>query len=77
MSIHKFGYSAENLQKDNIDNIKKELEPQIKLINLRFMDHFDILKSFNNLQNVQEYHFNNGETQTLVNAKLFSTKSKL
>ena len=33
MSIHKFGYSAESLQKDEIENLEKEFESQTKLFN--------------------------------------------
>ena len=32
MSIHKFDYSAESLQKDKIENLEKEIESQTKLI---------------------------------------------
>ena len=35
MSIHKFGYSVESLQKDKIDNLEIELELQTKLINIK------------------------------------------
>ena len=28
MSIHKFGYSAENLQEDKIENLEKKFESQ-------------------------------------------------
>ena len=38
MSIHKFGYSAESLQKDKIENLEKEFESQTKLINIKFND---------------------------------------
>ena len=74
MSIHKFGYSAESLQKDKIENLEKELESQTKLINLKHNDlsnnleNFDIQSTFGNLQ---ELIFDNGETQIVVNAKLF------
>ena len=34
MSIHKFGYSAESLQKDEIENLEKEFESQTKLLNI-------------------------------------------
>ena len=37
MSIHKFGYSAESLQKDKIENLEKEFESQTKLININLM----------------------------------------
>ena len=74
MSIHKFGYSAESLQKDKIENLEKELESQTKLINLKLNDlcntleNFDMQSTFGNLQ---EIIFDNGEIQIVVNAKLF------
>ena len=74
MSIHKFGYSAESLQKDKIENLEKELESQPKLINLKLNDlsstleNFDMQSTFGNLQ---EIIFDNGEIQIVVNAKLF------
>ena len=73
MSIHKFGYSAESLQKDKIENLEKELESQTKLINLKLnlsntLENFDMQNTFGNLQ---EIIFDNGETQIVVNAKLF------
>ena len=74
MSIHKFGYSAESLQKDKIENLEKELESQTKLINLKpndlsnTLENFDMQSTFGNLQ---EIIFDNGETQIVVNAKLF------
>ena len=75
MSIHKFGYSAESLQKDKIENLEKEFESQTKLINIKLNDlqstFGDKLKKFNNLQNIEELQFINDETQIVVNAKLF------
>ena len=75
MSTHKFGYSAESLQKDKIENLEKEFESQTKLINIKLNDlqstFGDKLKKFNNLQNIEEIHFINDETQIVVNAKLF------
>ena len=75
MSIHKFGYSAESLQKDKIENLEKEFESQTKLINIKLNDlqstFGDKLKKFNNLQNIEEIQFINDETQIVVNAKLF------
>ena len=74
MSIHKFGYSAESLQKDKIENLEKELESQTKLINLKLNDLFNNLESFDmqsTFGNLQEIIFDNGETQIVVNAKLF------
>ena len=38
MSIHKFGYSAESLQKDKIENLDEEFESQTKLINIKLND---------------------------------------
>ena len=46
MSIHKFGYSAESLQKDKIENLEKELESQTKLINLKLNDLSNTLENF-------------------------------
>ena len=66
MSLHKFGYSAESLQKDKIENLEKELESQTKLFNLKLYDLSNNLENFNNLQ---EVIFDNGETKVLVNAK--------
>ena len=80
MSIHKFGYSAESLQKDKIENLEKEFESQTKLINIKLNDlqstFGDKLKKFNNLQNIEEIQFINYETQIVVNAKLFSDINK-
>ena len=75
MSIHKFDYSAESLQKDKIENLEKAFESQTKLINIKLNDFQstfgDKLKKFNNLQNIEEIQFINDETQIVVNAKLF------
>ena len=75
MSIHKFGYSAESLQKDKIENLEEEFESQTKLINIKLNDlqstFGDKLKKFNNLQNIEEIQFINDETQIVVKAKLF------
>ena len=81
MSIHKFGYSAESLHKDKIENLEKEFESRTKLINSKLNDmqstFGDKLKKFNmqstsgNLQNIEEIQFNNGETNIIINAKLF------
>ena len=74
MSIHKYSYSAESLQKDKIENLEKELESQTKLINLKLNDlsntleNFDMQSTFGNLQ---EIIFDNGETQIVFNAKFF------
>ena len=71
MSIHKFGYSAESLQKDKIENLEKELESQTKLFNIKLINISDKLENFENLQSVQEINFDDGETKVVVNAKLF------
>ena len=72
MSIHKFGYSAESLQKDKIENLEKELESQTKLINLKLNDMQSTINGMtDNLQSVQEINFDDGETKVVVNAKLF------
>ena len=77
MSIHKFGYSAESLQKDKIENLEKEFESQTKFINIKLNDMqstisgiSDKLGNIENLQSVQEINFD-GETKVVVNAKLF------
>ena len=70
MSIHKFGYSAESLQKDKIENLEKEFESQTKLFNIK-LNISDKLENFENLQSVQEINFDDGETKVVVNAKLF------
>ena len=72
MSIHKFGYSAESLQKDKIKNLEKELESQTKLINLKLNDMQSTINGMTDiLQSVQEINFDDGETKVVVNAKLF------
>ena len=78
MSIHKFGYSAESLQKDKIENLEKKLESQTKLIHLKLNDMQSTINGMtDNLQNtegalrVQEINFDDGETKVVVNAKLF------
>ena len=84
MSIHKFGYKADSLQKDKIENLEKELESQTKLINMK---HNDMQSAFGgisdkleksytqsasgNLENIQEIIFDDGETKVVVNAKSF------
>ena len=77
MSIHKFGYSAESLQKDKIENLEKELESQTKLTNLKLNDmQITINGMTDNLQSVQEINFDDGETKVVVNAKLFLDMNK-
>ena len=78
MSIHKFGYSAESLQKNKIENLEKEFESQTKLFNIKLINMqstisgiFDKLENFENLQSVQEINFDDGETKVVVNAKCF------
>ena len=72
MSIQKFGYSAESLQKDKIENLEKELESQTKLINIKLNDMQSSINGMtDNLQSVQEINFDDGETKVVVNAKVF------
>ena len=71
LSIHKFGYSAESLQKDKIENLEKELESQTKLITIKLIDMSDELENFINQLNVQKINFDDGETKVEVNAKVF------
>ena len=72
MSIHKFGYSAESLQKDKIENLEKEFESQTKLFNIKLIDMQSTINGMtDNLQSVQEINFDDGETKVVVNAKLF------
>ena len=72
MSIHKFGYSAESLQKDKIENLEKELESQTKIFNIKLIDMQSTINGMtDNLQSVQEINFDDGETKVVVNAKLF------
>ena len=83
MSIQKFGYSAESLQKNKIENLEKEFESQTKLNNIKLNDMqstisgiSDKLENFENLQSVQESNFDDGETKVVVNAKLFLDLNK-
>ena len=72
MSFHKFGYSAESLRKDKIENLEKEFESQTKLFNIKLIDMQSTINGMtDNLQNVQEINFDDGETKVVVNAKLF------
>ena len=72
MSIHKFGYSVESLQKDKIENLEKEFESQTKLFNIKLIDMQSTINGMtDNLQSVQEINFDDGETKVVVNAKLF------
>ena len=72
MSIHKFSYSAESLQKDKVEKLEKELESQTKLINIKLNDMQSTINGMtDNLQSVQEINFDDGETKVVVNAKLF------
>ena len=71
MLIHKFGYSAESLQKDKIENLEKEFKSQTKVFNKKLINISDKLENFENLQSVQEINFDDGETKVVVNAKLF------
>ena len=77
MSIHKFGYSAESLQKNKIENLEKELESQTKLINIKLIDMQSTINGMtDNLQSVQEINFDDDETKVVVNAKLFLDMNK-
>ena len=83
MSIHKFGYSAGNLQQDKIENLEKELESQTKLSNLKLNDMQSTMNGMtDNLQNTegalrqQEISFDDGETKVVANAKLFLDMNK-
>ena len=70
MSIHKFGYSAESLQKGKIENLEKKLESQTNLFNLKLNDMQSTINGMiDNLQSVQEINFDDGETKVVVNAK--------
>ena len=84
MSVHKFGYSAESLQKDKIENLEKEFESQTKLININLNDVSDKLETYTaklasyinefkeqNTELRTETQFKNGETNIIINAKLF------
>ena len=72
MSIHKFGYSAESLHKDKIENLEKEFESQTKLFIIKLNDIQSTINGMtDNLQSVQEINFEDGETKVVVNAKLF------
>ena len=58
MTIHKFGYSAESLQKDKIENLEKEFESQTKIFNMKLNDMQSTINGMtDNLQNVQEIYF--------------------
>ena len=66
------------MQKDKIENPKKELESQTKLINIKLNDMQNafggISDNLNHLQNTegalhtQEFTFDDGETEVVVNA---------
>ena len=72
MSIHKFGYSAESLQKDKIENLEEEFESQTKVFNIKLNDMQNTINGMtDNLQSVQEINFDDGETKVVVNAQLF------
>ena len=75
MSLHKFGYSVESLQKDEIENLEKEFESQTKVINIKFNDVSHKLEKFNILQNtelrVEEIQPKCGETNIIIIAKFF------
>ena len=71
MSIHKFGYSVESLQKDKVENLEKELESQTKLINIKLNDMqqswLGMQSTFGDrLENIEEINFDDGETKVVV-----------
>ena len=69
MAIHKFGYSVQSLQKGKIEYLEKELESQIKLINIKLIDmRFGMSDK---LENTQKINFVDSETKLVVNVKLF------
>ena len=45
MSIHKFGYSVESLQKNKIEKLENELESQTKLITIKRNDMQSTMRS--------------------------------
>ena len=46
MSIHKFGYSADSLQKDKIENLEKEFDSRSKVNNIKLNDVSDKLETY-------------------------------
>ena len=80
MTIHKFGYSAESLQIDKMDQLQKDLESHKKLSNISFndirTDLENLIKENINGKNLEEIKFKNGETEILINAKYFIDLSK-
>ena len=90
MYLNKFGYSAESLQKDKIENLEKEFESQTKLIIIKLNDmqstisgmsdkletYINEFKDQNTEMRVEEIQFKNGETNIRINAKLFIDLNK-
>ena len=64
MSIHKFAYMVESLQKDKIEILENELEPQSKFINIKVIDMSNELNTYMiefEVQNVEEIQLKYGE----------------
>ena len=76
MSIHMFGYSAESLLNEQIHQFQKDLEAQSKLLNVRMYNLEEYINENNDLDNLREIKFKDGETHILVNAKLFKDINK-
>ena len=75
-AVHMFGYSAESLLNDQMQQFQKDLEAQSKLSNLRIDKLEEYINESNDLDNLQEIQFRDGETHVLVNAKLFKDINK-
>ena len=65
MSIHKFGYSVESLQKDKIESLEKDFESQTKLTNIKLKNISDKLETYNN-----EYKEQNTELRVNFNSNI-------
>ena len=68
MAIHTYGYSAESLQNDKIENLEKELESETKLINIKPNNMPSTMSD--KFVNIQLVDFVDGETKLVVKAKL-------
>ena len=75
-AVHMFGYSAESLLNDQMQQFQKDLEAQSKLSNLRIDKLEEYINESNDLDNLEEIKFKDGETHVLVNAKLFKDINK-
>ena len=65
MSIHKFGYTVESLQKEKLRIWKKELESQTKLFNIKLngmqQNWLRMQSTFGDkLENIKESNFDDG-----------------